>query len=527
MEITLRPYQEEAKDAIFAEWNNGNKKTLLNLATGLGKTVVFSKVAEEFAKKDKKVLVLAHRAELLDQAADKIKNITGFDVSYEKASQTSLDSNASITLGSVQTVSKDKRLEMFDKHYFDAVIVDEAHHCMSPSYQKVLKHFNDAYVLGVTATPDRGDKKVLSEYFNSEAYEYGIRQGIENKYLCPIKAQMIPLKIDISNVSLSSGDFSLGESDKAIEPYLYEIASIIAKDYSDRKTVIFLPLVNTSKKMCEMLNSLGIPAVEINGKTRDRNERFKDFADGKYKVLCNAMLATEGWDCPSVDCIVILRPTKIRSFYTQMVGRGTRPFEGKDHLLLLDFLWLSKKHNLCRPSSLIAKDDTVMQFMQFKLERSGQAVDIMNLEEEAATEIANAHERALANKLAKMRSRKSKLIDPLQFSVSIGFDITSYEPIFAWEKSKPSARQLQILENNCFDSSLVTSKGLASKLIDHIINRSKRGMSTPKQIRFLENYGFEHVGQWKNAQASAMIGRISMNKWQLPKDVVPSKYQPI
>ena len=222
-------------------------------------------------------------------------------------------------------------------------MVDEAHHCLSDSYQRVLEHFPDANILGVTATPDRGDMKNLGQYFDSKAFEYTMQQAIKEKYLCPIKAQMIPLELDISGVKVSNGDFSSGEIGNALEPYLEQIAREMVRYCDGRKTVVFLPLVHISQRFTEILNSYGFRAAEVNGNSTDREEVLRDFENGRYDVLCNSMLLTEGWDCPAVDCVVVLRPTKVRSLYQQMVGRGMRLHPGKDHLLLLDFLMTSWK----------------------------------------------------------------------------------------------------------------------------------------------------------------------------------------
>lgn len=191
--MELRPYQQQAKDAIFSEWENGIKKTLLVLPTGCGKTIVFAKVAEECVKGGSRVLILAHRGELLDQAADKIGKSTGLGCATEKAEQTCLGSWFRIVVGSVQSMMREKRLNQFPNDYFNTIIIDEAHHCISDSYQKVLRHFPDAEVLGVTATPDRGDMQNLGTVFESLAYEYTLPKAIKEGYLSPIKAVTIPL----------------------------------------------------------------------------------------------------------------------------------------------------------------------------------------------------------------------------------------------------------------------------------------------------------------------------------------------
>ena len=314
--MELRPYQKEAEEKVLSEWASGVNKTLLVLPTGCGKTIVFAKLSEHLVSEGKRVLVLAHRGELLDQAKDKIFKTTGLRCSTEKAEESCLGSWFRITVGSVQSLMKEKRLNRFDKTYFDAIIIDEAHHVLSSSYLKILDYFDEAKVLGVTATPDRGDMKNLGQVFESLAYEYSLPKAIKDGYLSPIKALTIPLKIDFSNVGVQGGDFKVGDISTALDPYLEAIADNMIEYCKDRKTVVFLPLIKTSQKFRDILNSKGFKAAEVNGDSKDRSEVLDAFDKGEYNVLCNSMLLTEGWDCPSVDCIVVLRPTKIRSLYT-------------------------------------------------------------------------------------------------------------------------------------------------------------------------------------------------------------------
>ena len=334
--MELRPYQQEAREAVQKEWTEGRKRTLLVLPTGTGKTVVFSKIIEDQVREGKRVLVLAHRSELLDQASDKLKTATGLGTALEKAENTSIGSWYRVVVGSVQTMQREKRLNQFPPDWFDTIVVDEAHHAISDGYQKVLNYFKDSEVLGVTATPDRGDMKNLGSYFDSLAYEYSLVQAIKDGYLSKIKALTIPIDLDLSSVSMSAGDFKASDVGTALDPYLVQIADEMAEYCKDRKTVVFLPLVKTSQKFRDILNERGFKAAEVNGESKDRAKVLEDFEKGRYNVLCNSMLLTEGWDCPSVDCVVVLRPTKVRALYSQMVGRGTRLFPGKDELLLLD-----------------------------------------------------------------------------------------------------------------------------------------------------------------------------------------------
>ena len=528
-QIALRPYQEEAKDAILGTWDAGTKRTLLVLPTGCGKTIVFASVAEDRVRHGDRVLILAHRGELLDQAADKIQRSTGLGCAVEKAEQSCKGSLFRIVVGSVQSLMNVNRLKTFPDNYFGTIIVDEAHHSISDSYQKVLQHFQDANVLGVTATPDRGDKRELGQYFDSLAYEYTLPQAIKQGYLCRIEALTIPLSIDMRSVGVQAGDFKSGDIGNALDPYLEAIADEMANFCPERKTVVFLPLIKTSQKFTEILNrNPFFRAAEVNGTSPDRAEILEDFNNGKYNVLCNSMLLTEGWDCPSVDCIVVLRPTKIRSLYAQMVGRGTRLSEGKDHLLLLDFLWMTERHELCHPASLICEDEEVARKMTQNLaDHPGEAVDIEDAEGMAADDVVADREAALAAKLAEMKKRKRKLVDPLQFEMSIqAEDLTGYMPAFGYEMKPPTDNQKAALEKAGILPDDVESFGKADLLLDRLTKRRREGLTTPKQIRFLEGRGFNHVGTWRFEDARKLIDRIAANGWRMPHGIDPHTYNP-
>ena len=525
--MELRPYQKEAKEAVFEQWGNGIMKTLLVLPTGCGKTIVFAKITEDCVRNGDRVLILAHRGELLDQAADKIAKATGLGCATEKAEQSCLGSWFRITVGSVQSLMRETRLKRFPEDYFNTIIIDEAHHCITDSYQRVLKHFLGAKVLGVTATPDRGDMRNLGQVFESLAYEYTLPKAIKEGYLSPIKAVTIPLQVDLTGVGVQSGDFKAGDLGTALDPYLESIAQEMEKYCKDKKTVVFLPLVKTSQKFRDILNVHGFDAAEVNGESQDRAEILEDYASGKYNVLCNSMLLTEGWDCPDVDCIVVLRPTKVRSLYCQMVGRGTRLAPGKDHLLLLDFLWHTERHELCHPAHLICESEEVAQKMTENLEKdAGCPIDIEEAEKTASEDVVAQREEALAQKLAEMKRRKRKLVDPLQFEMSIqAEDLAGYVPAFGWEMAPPSDKQKRTLEKLGIMPDEIDNAGKASKLLERLDKRRQEGLTTPKQIRFLENRGFQHVGTWQFNTAKKLIDRIAGNGWRIPHDIIPSEYK--
>lgn len=506
--IALRPYQEKAIHAVEEGWKE-YKRLLLVLPTGAGKTIVFSKVAE--GRTDGNVLILAHRDELIEQARDKYKMVTGQETAKEKADETSIGSGLSVVVGSVQTLCRQSRLERFSHDHFGTIIVDEAHHAAADSYQRILSHFPDAYLLGVTATPDRADKKQLANSFDSIAYEYTMRDAINDGYLCRITAQMIPLKIDMSAAKISVGDYEVSSVADAIEPYLEEIAKQVKIYAKDRKTIVFLPLVATSQKFTIMLQNIGVNAREVNGQSEDRKEVLDWFDKaGKGTVLCNAMLLTEGYDCPSVDCIVVLRATKSRALYQQMVGRGTRPYPGKDNLLLLDFLWQSQKYSLCRPASLFATNDEDVKAVTEKTVKVKEEIDLMG----AASDAEEARMQKLAEALKANAAKKKKLIDPLDWALSIdAADLVDYEPTFHWELDPITEKQRKILEGSGIDT-FGMSKGQASQLLSRLFERNALGLASPKQVRTLERFGYREVAKWPRTLASRKLDQLAKVQWK-------------
>lgn len=524
--MELRPYQIEAKEKILESWKSFDR-SLLVLPTGCGKTIVFCKIIEELVATGKRCLVLAHRAELLDQAADKLRQATGLNCAVEKADQTAADSWFRTTVGSVQTLMREDRLAKFSPDFYDVIVVDEAHHALAESYQSILAYF-EAKVLGVTATPDRGDMRNLGEFFDDLAYEYTLPQAIADGYLCKIKAVTIPLKIDLTGVKSTAGDFQAKSLGNALDPYLEQIAEEMSSYCRDRKTVVFLPLIATSEKMKELLILKGFKVAEVNGQSRDRKKILSDFEQGKYDIICNSMLLTEGWDCPSVDCIVPLRATKIRSLYAQIIGRGTRLFPGKENMLILDFLWHSTRHELCRPAHLICETQEVANAMIHAAEESaGEEFDLQEAVESAAVDAIAERELALAKKLAEQKNKKRKLVDPLQFEMSINSeDLAGYEPTFGWEMQPATESQKSILEKNGIFSQSIDSFGKAEKIIDRLLSRQEQGLTTPKQIRCLERYGFHKVGQWSFEDARKLIDRIAACRWRLPAGLDPAHFSP-
>ena len=228
-----------------------------------------------------------------------------------------------------------------------------------------------------------------------------------------------------------------------------------------------------------------------------------------------------------MDCVIVLRPTKMRGLYCQMVGRGTRLSEGKTELLLLDFLWHTERHELCRPAHLICENEEVAQKMTENLAKEqGCAVDIEEAEEKASSDVVADREQRLADQLAEMRSRKRKLVDPLQFEMSIqAEDLASYVPAFGWEMSPPTDNQIYALERLGIYPDQIETAGKAALLLDRLGKRRAAGLTTPKQIRFLEGKGFRHVGTWQFDTAKRLIDRIAANGWRVPFDINPDTFK--
>jgi len=514
---------------------DGDNRYLLDDFTvthNCGKTIIFSHLAAREVKRGGRVLILAHRGELLQQAIDKLRTATGIVAGLEKAEETS-DVNYdeppyTVVVGSVQSMKSPARLKRFAHNEFSLVVIDEAHHALADTYRAVIDHFPDAHLLGVTATPDRGDLRSLGEVFEKIAFEYSIVQAIQDGYLCPIRAQTVPLQIDLSGVAKQGGDYQLAGLGSALEPYLRQICREIMERCRERKTIVFTPLIATSKKILAIFAEQGFHDVkEVNGESEDRRETLDWFSRApKGCVLLNSMLLTEGYDEPSCDCIVVLRATKVRALFVQMVGRGTRLCHDKNNLLLLDFLWMTQTHDLCRPACLLTDDDEVAAIMTEKQEKAQGEVDISaEALADAESETVQKREKALAERLEKMRRRKAGLVDPLQYAYSVqDVNLTNYQPLTDRDAGNPTMQQLDQLERLGFGAP--ATFGEAELLIKQHDARRAAGLSTPKQIRFLERMGFRNVAKWTKEQAQKIVQRIRVCSWRIPAGIHPETYVP-
>ena len=499
--MQLRPYQQNVFDAVEIGWDSFSKQ-LVVLPTGGGKTIVFSKLAKAEHDRGGRTLILAHREELIDQAIEKLHRSTGIMAQKEKA-EFSASLSASVVVASVQSMIR--RLEKWPADHFGLVVADEAHHCISDSWQTVLRHFDGAAnVLGVTATPDRGDRKNLGKYFENVAAEVSLLDLINDNFLSRIQVKSVPLEIDLTGVRQTAGDYNDADLGDALTPYLGAIARAIREHASFRRVLAFLPLRATSRAFVEACQAEGLSAGHIDGDSPDRKEILKRFASNEFDVLSNAMLLTEGFDDPGIDCVIVLRPTRSRSLYAQMIGRGTRISEHKENLLLLDFLWMHEKHALMRPANLIAKTQDEAEQITMKLAESkgGDGEDL----EEASNDAKSEREDRLREELAEKSKRRGKFINPDEFALLLNApSVAEYQPEMQWEGRAMTDGQRALLEKNGFDVAEIRGRGHASKVIDLIIKRSQLNLCTPKQMRMLKRFGVNEAESYSFERASALI----------------------
>ena len=536
--FTMRDYQESSIRSIFHDLAT-YKATLLVLATGCGKTVVFTRAAKiEVELRKGRVLILAHSDELLDQAADKLKKSTGLYAAKEKA-----DNHASlyddIVVGSVQTLGRQARLNNWPEDHFTLIIIDEAHRSLAKSYMNVIEHFKTAKLLGVTATADRGDQKSLGKLYESIAFEYGILEACRDGYLVPPIAKTLPLKIDLTKLKPTkgrTGDFKATDVADTIEPFIYEIAGELKKinDADPRITMIFLPSVDLAEMMTDALRGHGIEADFVCGdraRCPDRSDRLARFASGETKFMSNAMLLTEGYDNPLVSRIVPLRPTKLRALYCQIVGRGTRILPGtidhlngseyrdarlqaikasaKPDLEIIDFLWLTEKLDLAKPAHLVSGNPEVVKRIQDAIDSSDEDTDLMESEAEARDLL-----KSLESEVSRNSKKAGKTFDPLAKAINLADDdLRDYQPQSQWDAQKPTDEQTKILIKHGLDPERVHYRGLASKWIQKVITRKQMGLCSLKQMTMLKKMGVSNPSNYTSKEAGAAMGK-KFNRWK-------------
>ncbi len=498
--MTPRQYQIDCLEGnriAFAEFD----RVLDVVPTGGGKTVIFSLEAQRREARGQRTLILAHREELIDQAIKKLHTATGIRAEKEKAEfSASLDSP--VVVASIQTMLK--RLDKWPKDHFGLIVCDEAHHSLSVSWQTVLKHFA-AQVLGVTATPHRGDKKNLGQFYQTIGYETGLFDLVDQGYLSRITLKSIPLQINLNGVGSAAGDFKADDLGSALEPYLDQIAAAIKEQAEFRRILCFLPLIATSQKFVAACEKIGLSAAHVDGESPDRAEILQRFANWEFDVLSNAMLLTEGFDDPGIDCVCVLRPTRSQPLFAQMIGRGTRVMQGKRNLLILDFLWLHKDHAIVRPAHLIAKDEEeAEQITKMSQEQcAGLPADLaaqmpLDLQSLAGDAVAQ-REEALRKRLEAQRNKQAQMLSAEQFAMQHkSIKTAEYQETMPWESTPVTEKQLKWLTKAKIDPGTVRSKGHASRLLDLYFAHKPATLASQPQRQLLRRMGHS---DWERATA--------------------------
>lgn len=356
----LRPYQEEAIDAVRAAYSQGIKHSAVVLPTGAGKTVIFSDIARSaVAKGSARVLIVAHRDELISQAANKLAAVMDPSIiGIVKAARN--DTWAQVVVASVQSLnSKRRRDELGD---FDIVIIDEAHHATARTYRQLFEQWPSAFFVGFSATLMRTDGAALGDVWDKVVYTRDIGDMIEDGYLVPPRGIRVKVKdLHLDEIRTNRGDFSEGqlgeEMSNALAPQLTAKAYI--EHASDRSGILFAPTVNSAYEFAEALLEVGITTDVIHGglKMDERRAILRRLTSGETQVACSCMVLTEGFDEPRVSCAVIARPTKSAPLYIQMVGRVLRLYPGKTDALILDVVGVTGRTKLATLADLIGSDD--------------------------------------------------------------------------------------------------------------------------------------------------------------------------
>ena len=340
MTLILRPYQKEALDAVLLNANNGISKQLVVLPTGAGKTVIFSQLP--IIKPDTlPMLVLAHRSELLEQARSKIlESNPNLTVEIEQAERKA--GHVDVVVASVATLGRNNtpRIEEYPKNYFKSIVIDEAHHAAAPSYRRIIDFFSPDFLLGVTATPQRSDSTRLIDVFDEIVYYRTIQDLIQEGWLSPLVGYRVKTSTDISEVEIQNGEYSQSQLEEKIDnpERNAHVVAAYRNLAMDKKTLIYASGVRHAQNLAVSFRQASVETAVIVG-TTPREEREKilaQFATGQISVIVNVGVLTEGFDEPSLEAIIIAKPTRSTLLYTQIVGRGTRLFEGKEHCIIID-----------------------------------------------------------------------------------------------------------------------------------------------------------------------------------------------
>jgi superfamily II DNA or RNA helicase len=473
---TLRDYQLNARAAILKEFESVNS-TLLVVPTGGGKTQIAVSVAEEFLHKGR-VMFLCHREELARQAMARFQNMLGITPDLEKAEFTVskyFGEQSRVVVSTVQTqCARGGRMEKFSPYDFSLLITDESHHATSDTWQRVINYYRQnptLKVLGMTATPDRSDEEALGKVFESVAFDYEITDAIEHGWLVPVTQRLVTIDgLDFSGMHTTAGDLNGAELQAEMErdQILLGVADATLREVGARKTLAFAASVAQANRLCEIFNRYrGGCAEFICGTTPedDRTRLVKAFAEGKFQILTNCAVFTEGYDDAAIQAVVMARPTKSRSLYAQMAGRAMRAMpgvvdgpptaeerrasiavSGKPECLLLDFVGNSGKHKLVTAADILGGKytddvkDRAKRNMRKETTDGAIPSDVVLSLEKAQREMDDEREKKRRALIRANASYRTTNVDP--FSI---FDIRPL-PARGWDVGKAlSPAQLAVL----------------------------------------------------------------------------------
>ena len=490
------PYQARGIARTIGKFEKGTRSTVCVFATGTGKTILGGYVARwGIEEKGGRVLWLAHRDLLIQQAVDDLL-LCGVESAIEKADLyargQSLYGEPSCVVASVQTM-RGNRLDSWPADYFNGIIVDEAHHCTAGSYRRILDYFAWDWHLGLTATPDRADGENLGQVYQSVADEFNLRDAVDGGWLARPRVVRCESDIDLSALSTrGKDDFSDDDLEALMRPHVGDLANSIKQEIGDRPTLVFTPGVKSAEGMASALSSIGVACHSISGDTKNRDEIWDDFRSHRVQAVANCNLATEGANFPFVSAVALARPTKSRALYSQMVGRGTRKYPGKDDCLIIDFAFVTGSHKLVQPTELFDTTHTHKEVQEIAREiiETGETDDLMEAIARAETE--HQKRAKLRIEVAERRVRYRRVsYDPL--SVMDVLDIPVREEAAYLSAIPATHKQLALLQKLGVQGAERMSKSRASKVLDGLMSRMDAGLATHKQVAHLIVNGVDQV----------------------------------
>lgn len=517
---TLRDYQQTARENVLAGRSIGHRRQLVVIATGAGKTVVFSALTAD--QHPGRVLILTDQVDLVDQTVANVLETTGLFADIEQAERNA-SRNAKVVVGMVQSMAG--RLDRYPRDWFSLVICDECDRAIAPQWRKVLEHFHDhAHVVGFTATPDRADKKSILGYFEHKAFEIGALELIDRGWLVPIEVRCLPLSVDLSRVETTKdGDYDATQLGHAVEEIFGGVCEALKEHAAGRRILVFTPDRRTSRRFVDVCHAHHLNARHIDGESPDRDEIKRSFRAGEFQILCNPILLGRGYDDPGIDCIVNLRPTQSLALYQQIVGRGTRLFcphgcrnkceheARKKDVLVLDFLYQFKALGPVRPSQLIAETATKAKVMNRILETAQGALDLRELAERAQREIEAELVRAMMD-AQKARGGKGEYFNAFQWAANLKLhDLTNYEPETPADAEPADPRVVRRLQKAGFVPESITCRGHAARIEQIVKARAEAGLVSFKMMFWLRKYG---VRCDPNAMTNKEAMRILRPLWK-------------